>query len=60
MAQLKILALSKNQIGDAGLTSFAEACASGAMANLKYLDLDGNPASDAAQQAAKDAVNNRK
>jgi hypothetical protein len=34
--------------------------ASGVMAQLKNLSISGNPASDAAQQAAKNAIKNRK
>jgi len=40
MARLEILDLSRNQIGDAGLEALADACAGGALASLKALDMD--------------------
>ena len=41
LTQLTILHLSQNQIGDAGVKSLAEACASGALANLETLPSTG-------------------
>ena len=46
MAQLTRLNLRKNQIGDPGITSLADACAKGAMAHLNYLSLGNNRVGD--------------
>ena len=58
MANLETLCLDNNQIGDTGLSSFATACAKGALANLTELYLGGNPASPEAQQKAMNAIEN--
>ena len=42
---VQTLALERNQIGDAGVTALANACASGSLAKLKYVLLGGNPGS---------------
>ena len=58
--KLEYLNLSNNNIGDQGLRHLSEAFARGAAPALEWLVLDGNPASDAAQQAVRDALKNRK
>jgi len=57
---LQILGLSDNKIGDPGVSALASACASGALPALQSLFLSNNPASDAAQKRAMDAIKNRK
>jgi len=46
MCHTQELYLSGNQIGDAGVTALANACAGGAMANLTALHLHGNKITD--------------
>ena len=46
LAKLQTLSLYQNQIGDAGLTVLASACASGALAHLRELSLGGNTISE--------------
>ena len=53
---LKELYLDGNKIGDEGMRHLREALARGAAPVLKDLDVSSNPASDAAQQAVKDAI----
>ena len=59
------LILGANSIGDAGMTAFAQALkpvsagGSGALPACTYIDVDGNPASEEAQQAVEDAMQNR-
>ena len=53
------LSLSGNEIGDEGLRHLSDALARGAAPALTYLELDNNPASDAAQQAVQDALKKR-
>ena len=54
------LYLSGNRIGDSGITALADVCAKGALPALEYAPgLGGNPASDAAKQAVKDAFASR-
>ena len=60
MRPFQALHVSHNQIGDAGVTALASACAGGASPQLKRLHLGGNPASQAAQQAAMAALKDRK
>jgi len=66
LAQCQELNLAGNRIGDVGMTAFAQAIkpvsegGSGALPALKSLYLTGNPASEAARQAATDGVKNRK
>ena len=45
MCYAQSLDLDDNQIGDAGVTALAGACASGALAKLTFVDLGGNPGS---------------
>ena len=55
------LNLEDNKIGDEGMRHLGDALARGAAPALKLhigLDLDGNPASDAAKQAVKYALEN--
>ena len=59
MASLEKLILGINKIGDAGCTALADACASGSMAGLQKAYVSGNPASQEAQQAVMDAIQNR-
>ena len=54
------LYLFENKIGDPGVTALAKACATGALPACTFIGLTGNPASEAAKQAAKDAIKNRK
>ena len=55
LEELEELNLSDNKIGDEGLRHLGDALARGAAPALWQLDLDGNPASAAAQQAVRDA-----
>ena len=59
LGSLRTLQLGGNQIGDVGCTALAGACARGALASCKSIILRGNPASQEAQQAVKDALKNR-
>ena len=56
---LQLLDLHRNQIGNAGVTALAEACAGGALPACTYVGLVGNPASDEAQQAVEDIIESR-
>lgn len=47
LAQLQLLSLSENSIGDAGVTTLTSACANGALAQLKTLGLDNTRTGDA-------------
>ena len=42
---VQFLGLERNQIGDAGVTALANACASGSLAKLTHVFLGGNPGS---------------
>ena len=53
------LNLYGNQIGDAGVTALANACATGALALLNDLYLNNNPISDDAKHAMRTAMSNR-
>jgi hypothetical protein len=55
LAKLETLILCHTQITDAGCAALAAALESGALPALKELDLDGIPASDAAQDAMYEA-----
>ena len=57
---LKTPLLSHNEIGDEGLRHLGDALANGAAPALKVLELTGNPACAAAQQAVTDELKNRK
>ena len=50
------LRLSANQIGDAGVTALANACAGGAMAQLKGLYLNSNQIGEAGKDTMKNAM----
>ena len=56
LAQCQTLVLAGNQIGDAGITAFADACGRGAMAKLAYLGLHKNQISDKNQMASSFAA----
>ena len=57
---LQELYLNNNEIGDDGVKALASAISSGALPTLKYAPgLAGNPASDVAKQAVKDAFASR-
>ena len=60
MCHTQVLNLYENQIGDAGLTALAKAVESGALPKCTGIGLGGNPASDEAKQAVRDAIANRK
>ena len=53
--QLQLLQLDSNQIGDAGCSALASACASGALANLTKLELDCNQIGDGGSTALAEA-----
>ena len=53
------LTFADNQIGDAGMIQFSEACAGGAMAHLELLYLGNNPVSEQAEQTMQIATANR-
>ena len=56
MCPFQDLYLSGNQIGDAGVTALAGACASGALAQLQNLYLGGNSISEDAKDTMKTAM----
>ena len=56
MAQCTRLALDRNQIGDAGMIKFSEACAGGAMAQLCELYLHKNKIGDKGLKALSGAL----
>ena len=56
---LQKLVLNFNQIGDAGVTALANACAGGAMAHLDDLFLSDNPISEKAKDTMRTAMSNR-
>ena len=56
LPQLTVLDLSYNQIGDAGVTALANACAMGALAQLGILYLVGNSVSGTTQGIMKTAM----
>ena len=58
--KLRELKLEEMGADDAAMAAFGGALGSGAAPALKTLDLEYNPASDAAQQAVQDALKNRK
>ena len=59
MCYMQWLSLSNNKISDVGMTAFADAVGKGALPTCTFIGLNGNPASDEAQQAVKDAIKNR-
>jgi hypothetical protein len=54
------LYLNNNKVGDAGCTALAKAAVGGALLLARNLYMCSNPATQAAQQATKDALKNRK
>ena len=60
MCHTQFLNLYNNQIADAGLTALAKGVESGALPKCTRIVLVGNPASDEAKQAVRDAIANRK
>ena len=56
MCFVQFLGLQKNQIADAGLTAFAKAVESGALPQLKELNLYYNQIGDVGMQALAGAV----
>ena len=48
-----------NNIGDAGLTAFAKAVESGALASVTFIDLDNNKATEAGKKAMRDVAQTR-
>ena len=52
LTSLQFLDLDDNQITDEGCAALASALRGGELPALKKLDLDGNPASEEAQEAA--------
>ena len=59
MCNMQVLALHRNQIGDAGLSALAEAVGKGALPKCTTITTFSNPASNEAQQAVKDAIASR-
>ena len=55
MCHTQALYISRNQIGDAGVTALAEACARGALSQCTELSLWGNQIGDAGITALADA-----
>ena len=56
MCHTQWLNLGYNQIGDAGCTALATACASGSLAHLRNLYLDANPISDETKGTMRTAM----
>ena len=59
MCNMQVLRLNNNKIGDVGFQAFADALGKGALPNCSLIDVEGNPASDEAQQAVEDAIASR-
>ena len=59
MCHTQELSLYGNKIGDAGLTALSKAVESGALPKCTKIFTFGNPASNEAQQAVKDAIASR-
>ena len=59
VCRAQTLRLDFNQIGVAGVTALAEACAGGAMAHLDDLFLSDNPISEKAKDTMRTAMSNR-
>ena len=53
------LGLGDNQIGDAGVTALANACASGSLASISKLYLSNNKATQVGQEAMRDIAKAR-
>ena len=56
MCRTQELNLSNNQIGDAGVTALAQACAAGALAQCTTLVLGGNKIGDKGIEALSEAL----
>ena len=56
---MQTLGLQYNQIGDAGMIKFSEACAGGALAAITFIDLDHNKATDQGKKAMRDVAKAR-
>ena len=56
MCRAQTLHLEINQIGDAGVTALANACAGGGMANVTFLDLSVNQIGDNDMAAFAQAI----
>ena len=56
---MQVLRLHNNQIADAGLTAFAKAVESGALASVTFIDLDYNLATEAGKKAMRDVAQTR-
>ena len=59
MWSTQTLFLRNNQIGDVGMQALSTALAGGALPACSSIGIDGNPASEAVQQAVEDAIGNR-
>ena len=56
MCHTQTLRLGNNQISDTGVTALAQACAGGAMAQLKGLYLTSNQIGEAGKDTMKNAM----
>ena len=56
MCHTQTLGLENNNIGDVGVTALANACATGAMAQLRQLKLNGNQIGDKGLEALSGAL----
>ena len=59
MCHMQVLTLENNKIADAGLTAFAKAVKSGALAPGAKVYLDNNSATKTGKQAMRDAAKAR-
>jgi len=59
MAQLTSLGLAGNQIGDAGVTALADACARGGLTSICFIELDNNEASEVGKKVMRDVAKAR-
>ena len=55
----QVLSLHTNQIGDAGVTALANACASGSLASITNIYLDFNEATQVGKEAMRDVAKAR-
>ena len=56
---VQTLNLYENQIGDAGVTALADACASGALASITNIYLQNNKATQVGKEAMRDVAKAR-